>query len=630
MPTTRQLEDVVQPQNIRNPVTVPIGCEDWTHGYGNADPTGHNAGLIDFRYLGPRYKATDLIGFGLDSTCATCDNHYTMVFIDKRFASNSYVVQSGSDYIFVLPVDDSIRDGHTFCKYIVDELNKPENSDFTNHFQQYAYKDAQLFVFDNRTYEQLGSFFTSVHRMAIGLHAVYKGPGVRLLQDYNPNDVEVTLVWSDGTTEILTTSEWTPSSLTIFTKGPNIFIATYNDNPNLTAEFIVNGVWIVRIEAIYKGPVIPIQEDYDTHDVEVTAYFDDNSAIPLTHDECIWETDLYINDNGLLRKFVRYIDMTDEEFVADYFVPGTPRPIILKAKYLGVKRTEGTKIEQGEVRVSVVYLLNDFDIDHRQTEERYLQKEDWEFLETDIADENNDGVLMIKWETDVSFIHFCFVTSIKISFIDGTETYLLAWYEGPEIEVGETYDIRHVIIYLCEPGKDRIQLHYLDQGVIMNRDTVIRKEGENEYEVMYQYSRWLLKTKYYVPGVISLRYPDVAFQVIYIVKDTYEEIDLTEDFLPYFTYQGAFTISWNQFMLRIRDYEQDGNPYFGMFRVEAPKRTGLWNKYASSWHVYVFNTKNLKAEIYKVYCEPIKEDEDDGKTEENRPATSNRPNSSRC
>lgn len=622
-PSTKMLEDIVEPQNIRNPETVPVGCEDRTQWpYGDVDPTGFQAGLIDFRYLGIKYKANDLIGFGFDSTCSTCSNHYTVVFIDKRFTSTSYVIRDGTDYIFVLPIDNSITTGHDMCKYIVDELKRPENIDFIDHFQQYTYKDEQLFIFDNRPGTQLGSFFTSVHRLAVGLKAQYTGPGIKLLQKYDPNDVVVTLIWSDGTTDILTTSEWTPSSLTVSIKGPNTYIATYNDNPYLTAEYVVNGTWISSIKAIYKGPTIPVQEYYDTNDVEVIAIFDDGSTMLLSHDELKWETNLYINDNGLLRKFVKYIDITDEEFETDYFIPCVPRPILLKAKYLSVKKVEGSKIEKGEVRVSVTYLLNDFDIDHRQTEERFLQPGDWEFLGTDIVDEDNEGTLVIKWETDVSYIHFCFFTSIQVQFIDGTDYYLLAWYEGPEIEVGETYDIRHVIIYLCKPGEDRIQLHYLDPGVIMNRDTVIRKEGDNEYEVLYQYSRWLLKAKYYIPGVISTQYPDVGFQVIYIVKDTYEEIDLTEEFRPYFTYLGAFTISWNQFMLRIRDYEQEGRPYFGMFRVEAPKRTGLWNKYASSWHVYVFDNRNLKAEVYKVYCKPIKEDKDNGKTEEDVPNSS--------
>lgn len=621
MPTTsstRKLEDVVEPQNIRNPEVVPTGWEDKT---GSTDPTGYLAGLIDFRYLGIKYKATDLLGFGFDSTCSTCDRHYTIVFVDARQVSESYVIRNNYDYVFVLPIDDNIKDGHQLCKYIVDELNKPDNFSFIDHFQQYVYKDEQLFVFDNRRTE-LGSFFTSVHRLAIGLKAEYKGPNILIGTDYNVDDVEVTLIWSDGTTDILTSSEWTPSSLTVLVIGPNIFYASYNENLYLTAEYIVNGYWIDHIIAEYKGPDMLVGEIYDTHDVEVLGVFEDGSTIVINHDKCTWETDLYINDNGRLRKFVRYIDMFDREFVADYFVPSLPRPIELRAKYLSVKKIEGSKIQKEELRVSVIYLLNDFDMDHRQTEEIFLQPDDWEFLATDIVDENNQGVLVVKWEVDVSVIHFIFYASIQVHFIDGTHSYLLAWYEGPEIEVGDTYDLRHVIIYLCEPGKDRIQLQYLDPGVIMSRDMVIRKEGDNEYEVMYQYSRWLLKTKYYVPGIISAKYPDVAFQVIYIVKDTYEEIDLTEEFRPYFTYQSAFIISWNQFMLRIRDYDEHGNPYFGMFRVEAPKRTGLWNKYASSWHVYVFNTRNLKAEIYKVYCEPIKEDEDNGKTKEDLPTSS--------
>lgn len=111
-------------------------------------------------------------------------------------------------------------------------------------------------------------------------------------------------------------------------------------------------------------------------------------------------------------------------------------------------------------------------------------------------------------------------------------------------------------------------------------------------------------------------YPNPDFEVLYITKDTFNEIDLTEEFRPYFTYGKELIVTWEEFLKRIHDYvHKDGKKYFGMFKITTPPRTGLYGKYASTWHVYCPDDHTLKAEIYKLYTS--KEDEEDGTKKEN-------------
>ncbi len=622
MALDKNFQDIVEIQNIRFPAFIPSDYEKTTADPNTGSPisiVNFSAALVDFKYLGIKYKASDLYGCGIETSCLANVPFCRIVFANQSVIQKPYAATWGSAFVFTLPISDTfIKTGENLCAYIVNELCKNEYGykNFLSNYQQYAYRGSELYVYDNRNLT-LSSFAMGVYNVPVALRATYYGPSIKVGEQYDINDVEVEIIWIDDDVSTLPANQWEVSSLVVSALGPNVFTVYCTTGLDFTAEFIVNGLGVSGLRAEYIGPPIPIQECYDIHNVKVELAFSDNTFKSIDCDKLLWEKNLRINDNGLLRKFVSYTDESGDTYTADYFVPGVPRPFILKARYLSVKKAEGSKIQKNELKVSVIYLLNDFDIDHRQTEERFLQPDDWTFLDTDIINSDNDGTLMIKWETDISFMHFCFIASVQIHFIDITEAYLAVWYEGPSIEVGDSYSLDDLVIYLCEPNKDKIPLHYYDPSVIINMDTTVTHEGDNKYEISYRYEGWLLKATYYVPGIISKIYPNIDFKVVYIVKDTFEEIDLTEDFRPYFTYINGLVISWNQFMLRIRDYELQGKPYFGMFRVDAPKRTGLWNKYASSWHVYVYNTRDLIAEIYKVYCDPIKEVNPDGEIQEN-------------
>lgn len=201
------------------------------------------------------------------------------------------------------------------------------------------------------------------------------------------------------------------------------------------------------------------------------------------------------------------------------------------------------------------------------------------------------------------------------------DTELLAWYEGPDIEVGKSFDKEHVVIYLCIPDEDRIRLHYYTEGIIMNVSAVT-EVGDNWYNITLDKDGYRLTAKYSVSGVIYKDYPNPDFKVWYIPKESLsgvpEEIDLTERFRPYFTFMNQMVITWEQFLKCVYDFEHtDLTPYYGMFGLTAPKETGLYNKYASTWHIYCFDDHTLKAEIYKIYDTPIKEEENNnGEKEE--------------
>lgn len=87
--------------------------------------------------------------------------------------------------------------------------------------------------------------------------AKYAGKDIEIDSKYSKNDVNVTVIYTNGKTKTLTSSEWKESGLIVTKAGKNKFTASYTErNKVYTADFIVKGkAPIVKPE----DPFTPIQ-----------------------------------------------------------------------------------------------------------------------------------------------------------------------------------------------------------------------------------------------------------------------------------------------------------------------------------------------------------------------------------
>ena len=120
---------------------------------------------IDFSGLGTSYQLKDLIGTGFNSTCETCDNHYSIQFTTPNVTSTQWktttvgspsynysMTQEGHDYTLYIDVesmDGVVANGVDFTNALV---NIAEESGFDFHYTQYATDStgAKLYIYDNR------------------------------------------------------------------------------------------------------------------------------------------------------------------------------------------------------------------------------------------------------------------------------------------------------------------------------------------------------------------------------------------------------------------------------------------------------------------------------------------------
>lgn len=451
------------------------------------------------------------------------------------------------------------------------------------------------------------------------LFVQYSGPDIWVGNPYSLNDVKIHVVYKDNYSEPVKNTDCIfNSDMVIHNASNNIYQVLWTDvgGNQWTAEYVVVGIGVIEISANYKGPDILLMDDYETADLEIIAYMSNGTNIIIHHTECQFDDRIISWTGPNNRKHLTWTDPSGKVWNVEFIVPGVCRPLQLDVEYIGdIKYLDDTVLDT-ELVVTIHYLTDFFD-----EVKEIIHIGDWVWESLNIITTENDGVMKIGLSKYYTYENVKLIASVRVPYISLSGTTLFTWYEGPDIEVGKTFDKDNVVIYLCPKDEDRIRLHYYTEGIIMEVSE-ITEVGDNWYEVTFVRNGHRFTSRYPVPGVIYKDYENPEFRVWYVVKDSLpgmpEEIDLTEDFRPYFTFRNQLVITWDQFLKRIYDYvHKDFTPYFGMFGITAPKGTGLYNKYASTWHVYCFDDHTLKAEIFKLYDIPVrKENDNNGNKEE--------------
>jgi flagellin len=143
--------------------TTPLGGLTDTFVVDNAGtPENHSAAYIDFTNLNPG-NVTDLLGNGFHTTCCTCNNRYSIEFVN----TGNNVISSGNNYTYQVDITGvidsdgllnrimSALDGSgTFQDQYGNTINtvRPQNhyTDFTPELDSTGTRTGRLLIFDNR------------------------------------------------------------------------------------------------------------------------------------------------------------------------------------------------------------------------------------------------------------------------------------------------------------------------------------------------------------------------------------------------------------------------------------------------------------------------------------------------
>ena len=402
--------------------------------------------------------------------------------------------------------------------------------------------------------------------------------------DNEPDITNMTKIYSDASGMIALTIT-APCVITLY--GTHSHDINDLSKGEVTQEIAVNykitfEPIIIDIGIEYIGPDLFVSDTFDKSNLLIKAKLNDSTTRVIDPEDCyIKDDDYLIKQAGNNTKTLLYEDLLlDNIWSVDFTIIGIPKLLSLEAEYIGESHPIGSRIYSDEVSVKGTF-LNAID----STETKNLSSTEWEFLDLPIITEVNKGVFRILYRDTI--------TQITVAYTNVNSLRLNVWYEGAKIEVGKSYDVNDVVIYLIYPNGKKTRIGH-EKCQISSFE--VKELGWNWYTINYSEGYEKAKQEFAVPGVILKDYIDLEFKVLYIDKE--EIIDMTEDFEKHLRFENILSVTWTQFLIKVNELQK-----YGLYRVIVPKLSGLSDKYDMEWEVLCINETTLKASIKTIYNE---------------------------
>lgn len=330
--------------------------------------------------------------------------------------------------------------------------------------------------------------------------------------------------------------------------------------------------------------VIITRADYDDHDIKVREILGPDEY------ECP-EPGLIVTVIGDNERKVIYDDKHLNYWECQFIIPGIKWLADFDAQYSGPVKFLGEPVFKTEVSTIASWVIEfKWETAEVITEERPLNEEEiWTFVNEPVIRDTNKGVFQVQYE------HIMDDITVPYRIPEGI--YTLAWYEGPDLEIGKAYNQDDVVVLLVldKKWKNRRRLSYLLDHITFD-DLIVHNAGWNLYHATYKFEGGSYEQWFCVKGFVPVKYPEKEFQVIYEDKKNGRWVDMTELFRPKFTFDGVFVISWKQFSVEVSEIM-----LYGIYILTAPPDAGLSARLTEDWQVRCINSTTLKARVLKSY-----------------------------
>ncbi len=313
----------------------------------------------------------------------------------------------------------------------------------------------------------------------VGIEAEYKGDEIAVGSNYSLDDVLVELVDSDGNRIELTPSDYTVDSQKVTKQGNNVYTVTYKSGDKKhTATITVPGVRrIGSIKATYGGPSVLVGNEYSKSDVQVIAYYADDTAekegFEVTPTSFSATKVTKTGDNEFT---VTYKDEESGETFTDTFtVSGYKTISSISATYTGDKIIIGKKYDKKDVKVTLNYAdgsgsdtTTNFTVDSQTVTAE--GKNSFTASYTDPYGNVYTADFTVPGYEDPSKIRY--IGSIK------------ATYTGPSVVVGKEYDPDYVkvVAYYKDDTKKNEGFEVSPTSL---SSLVVSEVGDNKFTASY-------------------------------------------------------------------------------------------------------------------------------------------------
>ena len=225
---------------------------------------------------------------------------------------------------------------------------------------------------------------------------------------------------------------------------------------------------IITITGSYKGGGVPVGEKFDTKMLELYAIYADGNKARLL-------------DNYTTDPADKIITVVGSNVVKINYTTPTGKALTTTVIIEGIKNLQGiTALYDGpHVGFGNEALRKYFIVVAQYSDGSSATVTDFSFPSGNIVSETNGGVLQIYYKG--------FYTNVTVPTYAVSTSRLMAYYNGPNVEVGHDFDIKYCKIKIYYASADGLHDRYedIDPSLCTFSTTMIDHEGVNQITVQY-------------------------------------------------------------------------------------------------------------------------------------------------
>ena len=225
---------------------------------------------------------------------------------------------------------------------------------------------------------------------------------------------------------------------------------------------------IIAITGSYKGGGVPVGETFDTKMLELYVIYADGNKARLL-------------DNYTTDPADKIITVVGSNVVKINYTTPTGKALITTVIVEGIKNLQGiTALYDGpHVGFGNEALRKYFIVVAQYSDGSSATVTDFSFPSGNIVSETNGGVLQIYYKG--------FYTDVVVPTYAVSTSRLMAYYNGPNVEVGHDFDIKYCKIKIYYASADGLHDRYedIDPSLCTFSTTMVDHEGVNQITVQY-------------------------------------------------------------------------------------------------------------------------------------------------
>lgn len=241
---------------------------------------------------------------------------------------------------------------------------------------------------------------------------------------------------------------------------------------------------ILTITAKYIGGPVPVGEVFDTSNMQIYAVYSDGNKVLIKQGYTVEPEDHIIKVLGSNVIKITYVTPEGSIYQASTVIEGIKNLIGIQGFYDGPAVSYGQEVLKKYFIVTAQY-----------SDGSSGTVTDFSFPGGNVVNETNNGIMTIFYKG--------FYTDVEIPTYEVSSSRLIAFYNGPGVEVGNPFDTKYVQIKVYYKSGDDINSYYedIDPDLCNFSATTVDHEGVNQILVQYTSKTGPVSTYMIVVGI---------------------------------------------------------------------------------------------------------------------------------